>query len=123
MNTPFVLIVEDDTELSEIFAFILQAADLQTEVVRDGLLALNRIKETLPDLIILDMHLPNVSGATILTQLRQEPQLTGIKVVIVTADAMIARACEDQADMVLLKPVSFDQISKLPIRLLSGSQC
>ena len=54
MNTPFVLIVEDDTELSEIFAFILQAADLQTEVVRDGLLALNRIKETLPDLIILD---------------------------------------------------------------------
>ena len=73
MNTPFVLIVEDDTELSEIFAFILQAADLQTEVVRDGLLALNRIKETLPDLIILDMHLPNVSGATILTQLRQEP--------------------------------------------------
>lgn len=123
MNTPFVLIVEDDTELSEIFAFILQAADLQTEVVRDGLLALNRIKETLPDLIILDMHLPNVSGATILTQLRQEPQLTGIKVVIVTADAMIARACEDQADMVLLKPVSFDQISKLPIRLLSGSKC
>jgi CheY-like chemotaxis protein len=115
-----VLIIEDDVELSEIFAFALGGANLRTEVVRDGGVALERITATQPDLIMLDMHLPNVSGAEILTQLRADPRWVGMKVVIVTADALVARANEAQADMVLLKPVSFDQLIKLPQRLLSG---
>lgn len=119
MGNPFVLVVEDDPELSEIFAFALEAEDFRTEVVRDGGLALERMRATSPDIVMLDMHLPNMSGTEILTRMRADPLLAATKVVIVTADALIARQNEDMVDMVLLKPVSFDQVSRLPKRLLS----
>ncbi len=118
MGTPFALIVEDDVELSEIFSVVLQASGVDTEIVRDGSLALARINATLPDVVVLDMHLPNVSGVEILTQVRADPKLQGTRVMIVTADAILARASEDQADLALVKPISYSQLSDLTARLV-----
>jgi CheY-like chemotaxis protein len=91
---------------------------MDTEIVRDGGQALAKIHETLPDVVVLDMHLPNVSGMDILTQVRADPTLREIKVVIVTADALLARASEEQADLALVKPISFSQLSDLTARLV-----
>src|SRR5262245_60924729 len=110
MDRPFALIVEDDIELSDIFSVVLQASGMDTEIVRDGGMALAKIHETQPDVVVLDMHLPNVSGMDILTQVRAQPELSGVRVVVVTADAMLARASENDADLALIKPVSFNQI-------------
>ena len=66
MTIPLVLIVEDDAKLSEIFSLTLQATGYQTERVTDGAVALTRLAEIVPDLLVLDLHLPNVAGPDIL---------------------------------------------------------
>lgn len=117
MNRPFIMIVEDDVELGDIIASVLEDSGLNTETVRDGGLAFDRIVATEPDVILLDMHLPNVSGNEILAKIRSTPHLSRTRVVITTADALLGRANEDKADLVLIKPISLDQILNLTNRM------
>jgi len=121
MNRPFIMIVEDDVELGDIISTVLQGSGLSTETVRDGGLAFDRITATEPDVILLDMHLPNVSGSDILDSIRATPKLKGTRVVITTADALLGRANEDKADLVLIKPITLDQILGLTTRLARQS--
>lgn len=114
----FVLIIEDANEIAEIFAEILQGHGMITEIVTDGAVALKAMAERSPSLILLDMHLPNVSGLQILTHVRANPRLAKTKVIAVTADALIASSLEAQADLVLIKPVTYSQISDLSKRVL-----
>jgi DNA-binding response OmpR family regulator len=116
---PFVLIVEDDAKLSEIFSLTLQAAGYQTERVTDGAVALTRLAEIEPDLIVLDLHLPNVAGPDILRHIRAEARLAQVPVLLATADDRLAETLEDQASLTLLKPVSPEQLSVLAARLLA----
>jgi CheY-like chemotaxis protein len=121
MNRPFIMIVEDDVELGDIISSVLEDSGLHTETVRDGGMALDRITATEPDVILLDMHLPNVSGSEILANIRSTPKLSQTRVVITTADALLGRANEDKADLVLLKPITFDQLLNLTTRLTKTS--
>ncbi len=118
MGKPFALIVEDDIELSDIFSVVLRASGMNTEIVRDGSQALDRIHATMPDVVVLDMHLPKMSGLEILAEVRANAALRALRVVVITADALLAKASEEQADMTLLKPVSFSQISDITARLV-----
>ncbi len=59
-----------------------------------------------PALIILDLHLPHVSGGEILHQIRQDEKLAKAHVVVTTADSVQAAAVQDEADLVLIKPIS-----------------
>jgi CheY-like chemotaxis protein len=119
MATPLVLIVEDDAKLSEIFSLTLQAAGYQTERVMDGAVALTRLAEIVPDLVVLDLHLPNVAGPDILHHIRADARLAKIRVLLVTADERLAETLEDQASLTLLKPISPEQLSVLAARLLA----
>jgi CheY-like chemotaxis protein len=115
---PEVLIVEDAPEIGAIFAEILQMDGMKVEVIMDGALALHRLETFTPDLILLDMHLPHVSGMEILAYIRESEHLKAVKVIAVTANALLAADLEDKADLTLLKPVTFDQISDLSKRIL-----
>lgn len=117
MTYPTALIIEDDDKISRIFAEALKTVEYETEVVRDGQAALDRLAKTIPDIVILDLHLPNVSGPEILHQLRADERLAKTRVMIVTADSALAESLEDDADLVLLKPVSFNQLRDLAARL------
>lgn len=114
-----VLIVEDDARLSEIFSLTLQAAGYQTECVNDGSVALARLNELVPDLVVLDLHLPNVDGPDILRHIRADERLAHVPVLLATADERLAETLEDQASLTLLKPVSPEQLSTLASRLLT----
>jgi CheY-like chemotaxis protein len=116
---PEVLIVEDAPEIATIFAEILRMDGMKVEVIMDGALALQRLHTFKPDLILLDMHLPNVSGLEILDYIRESPHLKGIKVIAITANALLAADLEAKADLTLLKPVTFTQISELSSRILA----
>ncbi|MBK9050624.1 MAG: response regulator [Chloroflexi bacterium] len=111
------LIVEDEKDLSDIFAEALQHADFATEVVRDGQLALNRLAEIVPALVLLDLHLPNVAGTDILKYIRQDERLTKTQVIVVTADARSAEFLRTDAELVLVKPVRFSQLRDLTARI------
>lgn len=117
MNTPLALIIEDDEDINEIFCQALASAGFSIHSVRDGQSALDFLKGTVPHVVILDLHLPNVPGETILTTIRSTPALERIRVVITTADAALGEYLREQADFVMIKPISYVQLRDLTKRL------
>lgn len=120
-NNPLALIIEDDIDLASIFSDALQAAEFRTEIIIDGAVAERRLKEVVPQLVVLDLHLPHVSGELLLRQIRSTPVLAGVKVVIASADPITADLLSAESDLVLVKPVSFGQLRDLAQRLRSAS--
>ncbi len=117
MAKALALIVEDDRDLSTIFADTLHEAGFNVEVARDGRVALIRLAEMVPDVVILDINLPFVSGAEVLMHIRADARMAQTRVIVVTANPQMASMVEDQADLVLIKPVGFAQLFSLAIRL------
>jgi len=111
------LIVEDDSDLATIFAEALKAAGFESQVIRDGAVAQQRIKEIVPHIVILDLHLPHVDGATLLKQIRSDDRLRNTIVIITTADALMGDMYREIADIVLIKPIAFTQLRDLSSRL------
>ena len=111
------LIIEDDENQAPIFAQALKMAEFETETISDGQAALDRLAVVVPDLVLLDMHLPHVSGDIILRQIRADERLAETRVMLATADAVMAENLRDESDLVLLKPISFTQLRDLAKRL------
>ena len=117
MTNPLALVVEDDSKQATIFAQALSMAHFETEIVQDGKSALERLAETTPALVVLDMHLPHFTGDYILKQIRADVRLANTRVIIATADPLMAEPLREQSDLVLLKPISFNQLRDLAARL------
>lgn len=118
-DNPLALIVEDDDKLSVIYAEALRQAGFETAVIHDGAVALEQVAVLCPALIILDLHLPHISGGEILKRIRHDESLARSQVIITTADAARAAALPDQPDFVLIKPISFLQLRDLARRIRS----
>ena len=116
-NAALALVIEDDEDLSFIFAEALRAAGFEPEVVRDGRLALDRLSQVMPSVVVLDLHLPHVAGTDILAQIRQSERLQKVRVIVATADARLAEQTNQQADIVLIKPITFSLLRDLTARL------
>ncbi len=116
MTNPLALIIEDDQKLATIFAEALKTVDFETEIIEDGSTALIRVAETTPAIIVLDLHLPNVSGRDVLHHIRTNSRLTKTRVILATADSLLAENLRTEADLVLLKPISFGQLRDLAAR-------
>lgn len=112
-------IVEDDTDLATIFSEALKAARFETEIIPNGRVALARLAAAVPAIVILDLHLPDVSGEEILEWIRADARLADVRVILTTADARMADMLQGQADLALIKPVSFAQLRDLAVRLRS----
>ena len=110
-------IIEDDQDLSTIFADALESVGYQVEQIKDGLKAQQRLKEEIPYLILLDMHLPHISGADLLSEIKADERFNTTTVILTTADARMAEAYEPMADFVMVKPISFVQLRDLTSRL------
>ncbi len=117
MSNKFALIIEDDIDLATIFAEALKAAGFKIEIIYEGQTALQRLAVTTPDVVVLDLHLPNVAGTDILQQIHDDTRLTETRVIIATADARLAETLYEEADLVLVKPISFVQLRDLAERL------
>ena len=114
---PISMVIEDDEDLSAIFCEALNAAGFETEIIRNGRLAIERLAVITPDVVILDMHLPLVAGPEILKYIRSEKRLAFTNVVVTTADAIMGEQMRESADFVLIKPISFGQLRDLTARL------
>jgi two-component system cell cycle response regulator DivK len=110
-------IIEDDQDLSTIFADALESVGYQVEQIKDGLKAQQRLKDEVPYLILLDMHLPHISGADLLSEIKADERFNATTVILTTADARMAEAYEPMADFVMVKPISFVQLRDLTSRL------
>lgn len=119
MLSQFALVIEDDKDTATFFAKALEMAGCNTEIIRVGDVAVARLAVTTPDLVVLDLHLPGIAGTDILRRIRTDARLAETRVIIVTGDPLEAEGVRDQADLVLIKPVGFDQLRGLAARLIS----
>ncbi len=113
MATPFAFVVEDDAPVAELFRRALQDAGYQAEILENGHKARARLVFTSPDLILLDLHLPNLSGEVVLRQVRGQQRLGHTRVFVATGDRDAAQRYAGLADQVLLKPVRYEQLRHL----------
>jgi chemosensory pili system protein ChpA (sensor histidine kinase/response regulator) len=117
MMKNLALVIEDDADLSEIFSKALQAAGFEVETIQDGQTAQERLSETVPNVIVLDMHLPHVDGATLLKQIRADERLRKARIIIATADSAQAEFYRSMATIVMIKPITFSQLRDISARL------
>ncbi len=113
------LVIEDDPAQQEIFSHAIKSAGYDVEVIGKGNEAMQRLDEITPALVVLDLHLPSVSGDEILRHIRADEKLATISVILATADPLLAEALHAESDLVLLKPISFTQLRDLAMRLRS----
>ena len=113
MAQKHALVVEDNKEIGQIYALTLEMAHYQSEHIIDGKSALDRLEEITPDLIVLDMNLPQVSGHYIYKKIRADARLNNTVVIISTANTLVANALSKELapqDHLLMKPVSAKQL-------------
>lgn len=82
-----VLVVEDNELNSKLFCDILRAHGYLAEPVRDGREAVARAREFLPDLVIMDIQMPHVTGYDLILEMKADAELAGVPVMAVTAYA------------------------------------
>ena len=116
MGKPLAFIIEDDPQLNHVFGITLKA-DFEIHSITDGDQAIKELAEANPALVVLDMNLPGASGREVLTYIRAQKRLGRTRVIMATADALQADLLEDEADLVLLKPVSPAQLRELALRM------
>jgi len=114
---PLAFVIEDDKNLALAFAEAVEEADYEVEVLNDGKVAMERLAETTPTIVILDLHIPHVKGSEILDYIRSTERLENIRVIVASADDHRAAELRGIADLVLLKPVGFRQLQQLALRL------
>jgi DNA-binding response OmpR family regulator len=122
MTNPLAFIIEDDPKLGSIYATVLQQAGYVTEIIRRGDEARTRLSAAAPDLILLDVHLPYVSGAELLQQIRADSRTAYTPVIVLTADIYMAKTMdlEGRADHVLVKSFGVSQLRSLLAREYPG---
>ncbi len=104
-----ILVVDDDPEIVNLFAYALRRAGYQVESALDGQTALERARQAPPDVIILDVMMPGMDGYEVARQLRAEAATSSLPIVMLTARALIADQVEGLragADSYLVKPVT-----------------
>lgn len=108
-----IIIVEDEIEIAKNIEFNLKKEGFQTHIITDGSNAFEKIKELTPNLVILDVMLPNLDGISILRMLKEDKETKEIPVIILTArDSEIDKisGLELGADDYISKPFSIREL-------------
>ena len=118
-----VLVVEDNELNMRLFCDLLDAFGYEAHKCRDGVKAIEIAREEAPDLIIMDIQLPEVSGLDITRWLKDDPELSHIPVLAVTAFAMRAdeqRVREAGCEGYLSKPIQMTSFLRTVEELVGG---
>jgi CheY-like chemotaxis protein len=110
-----ILIVDDNADAANSLALVLSLDGHVTEAVYSATEALNRADSFRPEVILLDIGLPEMDGYQVARRLRQRPDLAGIRIVALTGYGQsedVKRAREVGFDDHLTKPVDFDALAR-----------
>lgn len=118
-----ILIAEDEPYIVESLGFVLGQAGYSVSAENDGAVVVQRIRDTAPDVVILDLMLPNRNGFEILKELKNDPELMATPVLVLTAKGQNQdRATAQQlgADAFITKPFSNREVLECVQGLLNG---
>jgi two-component system, OmpR family, phosphate regulon response regulator PhoB len=117
-----VLLVEQDDSIAAALEFVITRDGLSCERLTSGAQALGRIRSLRPDLVLLDVMLPGVSGYDICRDLRGDPALARVRVLMMTARGSAAeqrRALDHGADGFISKPFEMAELKAQIARLMA----
>jgi DNA-binding response OmpR family regulator len=106
MNTQKIMLVEDEPSIAEVVSLYLKRAGYQVVAFDDGAIALEQLKQKLPDLLILDLMVPNVDGYEITRWLRDRSDVPIIMLTARRSEADRIAGLEMGADDYVVKPFS-----------------
>lgn len=117
MRHPRILIVEDEAAIRSLIAAVLQEDGYEVRVAGDGLSALQAMDAEQPDLLILDMAMPMMTGDVLLEALRS--QGADVPVIVVTANPFRYRRLRERVAAVLIKPFDLTELLSLVTAVLA----
>ncbi len=107
-RAPTILVVDDEEPLRNLLRYIFSENGYQTIMAADGQAALNMARMYKPDLILLDIMMPGISGLDVTSVLKNDHQVSGIPIVILSVVADPKEAAQFGADACLSKPIDQD---------------
>lgn len=116
-----ILIVDDYPDALDIWTLYLRSLGYEVSTAADGASAISQAEQLLPDLIVLDLEMPGISGFEAARRLRQNPSTEDIPLIAATGYShhrQLAMAREAGFDQVVVKPVEPDRLVEEIERLL-----
>jgi len=118
-----ILIVDDNENIREALTYLLEDEGHSVSVAKDGAEALRKVREVTPDILFLDIMMPEINGYDVCRTIKNDPDLKNIYVIMLTAKGQAdeqERCKEIGADEYVVKPFSpmeiFAKISNIPDR-------
>ncbi|GAB4526908.1 MAG: response regulator [Anaerolineales bacterium] len=125
MNTPAILIIEDNPMNRDMLARRLRRRDFLILEAEDGLQGLEMTRQHRPDLVLLDISIPEMDGYEVARRLKTDPETAAIPIVALTAHAMqedrdkaLTAGCDEYAT----KPVNFSALMEIITHLLEDRE-
>jgi len=120
-----ILIVDDEPNVLRLIGYALEIEGYEIVTAMDGVEALNKVGTEKPDLVILDIMLPRISGIEVCQQLRSKPETVGMPIIMLSARAQVADKIEGLqagADEYITKPVDSDEMAARVAALLERTR-
>jgi CheY-like chemotaxis protein len=116
------MIVDDDEDIRFVFREILQRGGFDLVVAADADEAIQLLGEHTPDIVFIDMNMPQRPGTDVLVHIQATPRLAQTKTIVVTANARAEnKAAELGADLLLIKPIAIGEMLRLAKRLAGNA--
>jgi CheY-like chemotaxis protein len=84
-DRPYILMVDDDPDILEATVTVLESMPYRVGTARDGRRCLELIEQEMPDLLILDLMMPNIDGFEVVRRLRDDPRYGGLSIMILSS--------------------------------------
>ena len=120
-----VIVVEDEPDAAELFAEMMRVSGFRVLKTYSSTPAISMIAHEQPDVVILDIMMPDISGLEVLRFMRREQQLMHIPVIVVSARSMpsdIQEGLEAGATIYLTKPVGYLDLKKAVDEVMQGNE-
>ncbi|GAB5558873.1 MAG: response regulator transcription factor [Synoicihabitans sp.] len=108
-----ILVVDDESDVADLVAYHLKANGLEVQTVNDPMQSIGAARSLMPDLVILDVMMPEISGIQICRMLRADPKLKNVPVIFLTAKVEEndrVQGLETGADDYICKPFSTKEL-------------
>lgn len=118
------MIIEDEADAAELFAEMMRVNGYRVVKMSSSAHALRMLSREKPDVVILDIMMPDISGLEVLRYMQREPALSSIPVIIISAKSMpgdIKTGLEAGASKYLTKPVGFQDLKQAVESVLLGA--
>lgn len=120
-----ILIVDDQPEITDLIRFILKKQNYESVIAFNGSEGLSKARSEMPDLILLDITMPDMSGYEVCEKLKSDPATAQIPIIMLTARDMgedFEKAMEKKADWYITKPFDPKHLLKRIAYLLQRSK-